>query len=238
MADTARADENARSLPPCATLCRLRSSAATSASRRSTSGSRRPTQPRGRRHLGSASARPRGRRDGAGGALGAGPHRAGGGGLMRATVAVRPVRQRGGRATRPYVAMVRTWSGNCNRRSGQAGARLQDRARLVGHQAVFSAIGGLSTGLVFHDPNCIDTLGGLMATVSVSVTVKKRELERLIRTAPADATREVRRGTERLRDDVVPGCPGAPARRRGPPGRSCAGRMTARWRSRRCPAAS
>jgi hypothetical protein len=42
-----------------------------------------------------------------------------------------------------------------------------------------------------------------MPTVSVSVTVKKRELERLIRTAPADATREVRRSTERLRDDVV-----------------------------------
>jgi hypothetical protein len=55
-----------------------------------------------------------------------------------------------------------------------------------------------------------------MATVSVSVKVDKRKLERLIRAAPAEATREVRRGTERLRDDVVrrmPSRSGATARK-------------------------
>jgi hypothetical protein len=42
-----------------------------------------------------------------------------------------------------------------------------------------------------------------MATVSVSVRVDKRELERLIRQSPALASREVARRTDALRDDVV-----------------------------------
>lgn len=42
-----------------------------------------------------------------------------------------------------------------------------------------------------------------MATVSVSVAVDRRELERLIRRAPAEARRVVRRRNEALRDDLV-----------------------------------
>lgn len=42
-----------------------------------------------------------------------------------------------------------------------------------------------------------------MATVSVSVTVDKRELERLIRRGPAEASRGVRQRTDALRDDIA-----------------------------------
>jgi hypothetical protein len=42
-----------------------------------------------------------------------------------------------------------------------------------------------------------------MATVSVSVKVDKRELERLIRRSPADASATVKRQTGALRDDIA-----------------------------------